>query len=106
MSLWTELRGTGVTAFAVAPGATATEFTTGMGPDARVLTAGRLRTPEDVVATALDHLDRRDPGPTVIDGRLNRLAVLSSRLMSRRRSALTMARVFDPGRLSASHPAR
>ncbi|RSM72912.1 oxidoreductase [Amycolatopsis sp. WAC 01375] len=105
-SLWTELRGTGVTAFAVSPGATATEFTTGMGPDAGVLTAGRLRTPEDVVATALNHLDRRNPGPTVIDGRFNRLGVLSSRLMSRRRSARTMARVFDPGRLSASQPAR
>lgn len=100
-SLWTELRDSGITAFAVSPGATATEFTTGMGPDAQVLTAGRLRTPEDVVSTALNHLDRRNPGPTVIDGRFNRIAVLSSRLMSRRRRALTMARVFNPARLSA-----
>jgi short-subunit dehydrogenase len=105
-SLWTELRDTGVTTFAVLPGATATEFTSGMGPDARVLTVGRLRAPEDVVATALNHLDRRSPGPTVIDGRLNLLGVLASRLMSRRRNALTMARVFNPDRLSASQPAR
>jgi short-subunit dehydrogenase len=97
-SLWTELRGTGVTLFAVCPGATATDFTSGMGPDAAVLTAGRVRRPDDVVATALKHLDGRDPGPVVVDGRANRFGVLASRLLSRRRNALTMARVFDPGR--------
>ncbi|MFJ9553438.1 SDR family NAD(P)-dependent oxidoreductase [Nocardiopsis sp. NPDC101807] len=101
-SLWTELRGTGLTAFAVSPGATATDFTTGMGPDAEVLTAGKLRTPEDVVTTALRHLERRSPGPTVIDGRLNRLSVFMSRFMSRRLNALMMARVFDPGDRSPS----
>ncbi|WP_053720146.1 SDR family NAD(P)-dependent oxidoreductase [Saccharothrix sp. NRRL B-16348] len=100
-SLWTELRGTGVTVFAVCPGATATDFTTGLGPDAAVLTAGKVRTPDDVVTTALKHLDGRNPGPVVIDGRANRLGVLASRLLSRRRSALTMARVFDPGRAPA-----
>ncbi|GAA2568449.1 hypothetical protein GCM10010435_47840 [Winogradskya consettensis] len=42
-SLWTELRGTGLTAFAVSPGGTTTEFTAGMGPDAGVLTAGRMQ---------------------------------------------------------------
>jgi len=104
-SLWTELRGTGLTAFALSPGATATEFTTGMGPDAGVLTAGRLRTPEDVVSTALRHLECRDPGPAVIDGRFNQLGVFMSRFMSRRRSALMMARVFDPGRRSPARPA-
>jgi uncharacterized protein len=98
-SLWTELRGTGVTAFAVSPGATATGFTSGMGPDARVLTAGRLRTPEDVVTTALKHLEQRDPGPIVIDGRANRVGVLMTRFVSRRRAALMGARIFDPGRL-------
>ncbi|MFI5911738.1 SDR family NAD(P)-dependent oxidoreductase [Dactylosporangium sp. NPDC051541] len=95
-SLWAELRGTGVTVLAVGPGATATEFTAGMGPDAGVLTSRRLRTPGDVVATALAHLDRRDPGPTVIDGRSNRLALSASRLMTRRRRALMMRRVFAP----------
>lgn len=99
-SLWTELRGTGVTAFAVCPGATDTEFTTGMGPEASVLTSGRTRTSEDVVATALAHLERRNPGPTVVDGRSNQLGVLMSRLLSRRRSAMTMERVFDPDRRS------
>ncbi|GGP10797.1 SDR family NAD(P)-dependent oxidoreductase [Nonomuraea glycinis] len=97
-SLWTELRGTGLTAFAVCPGATDTEFTTGMGTGAGVLTSGRMRTPEDVVVTALAHLERRNPGPTVIDGRTNQLGVIASRLMSRRRNAMTMDRVFDPDR--------
>jgi short-subunit dehydrogenase len=101
-SLWTELRGTGLTVMAVSPGATATDFTTGMGPDAEVLTAGKLRTPEDVVTTALRHLERRSPGPTVIDGHLNKLSVLMSRFMSRRANALMMARVFDPDRRSPS----
>jgi len=97
-SLWTELRGTGLTAFAVCPGATATDFTIGMGTGASVLTSGNTRSPEDVVATALAHLERRDPGPSVIDGRSNQLGVLMSRLVSRRRSAMMMQRVFDPGR--------
>jgi short-subunit dehydrogenase len=93
-SLWTELRGTGLTAFAVCPGATDTRFTTGMGAGAEVLTSGRIRRPEDVVATALAHLERRNPGPTVIDGRANQLGVM----VSRRRSAMMMERVFDPDR--------
>ncbi|MDT0615495.1 SDR family NAD(P)-dependent oxidoreductase [Streptomyces lancefieldiae] len=105
-SLWTELRGTGLTAFAVAPGATATDFTAGMGPDAAVLTAGKLRKPEDVVATALRHLERRNPGPTVIDGRFSQLGALIARFMSRRRNALMAARVFDPGRLSPARSSR
>ncbi|HWO66033.1 MAG TPA: SDR family NAD(P)-dependent oxidoreductase [Umezawaea sp.] len=101
-SLWTELRGTGLTAFAVCPGATTTDFTTGMGAGADVLTSGRTRTPDDVVATALAHLQRRNPGPVVIDGRSNRLALAMSRLATRRRRALMMDRVFDPNR-RASH---
>jgi short-subunit dehydrogenase len=95
-SLWTELRGTGVTVFAVSPGATDTGFTAGMGPEARVLTSGRLRSPEDVAATALTHLERRSPGPAVVDGRMNRFAVVLSRFMSRRQSAMMMWRAFDP----------
>jgi len=105
-SLWTELRGTGLTAFAVCPGATDTDFTTGMGPDARVLTAGKLRTPDDVVATALTHLERKNPGPAVIDGRSNQLGVIMSRFVSRRRNALMMDRVFDPDRRRPSRPPR
>jgi short-subunit dehydrogenase len=96
-SLWTELRGTGITAFAVCPGATDTDFTTGMGAGADVLASGKLRTPEEVVATTLTHLERRDPGPSVIDGRSNQLGVMLSRLVTRRRNAMLMDRIFDPG---------
>jgi NAD(P)-dependent dehydrogenase (short-subunit alcohol dehydrogenase family) len=71
-SLWIELRGTGVTAFALSPGATSTEFNTVVGTDDA--TAGaRMRTADDVVATALAHLDSRNPGPSVIDGSTNRI---------------------------------
>ncbi|GAB7044959.1 hypothetical protein JCM9534A_00850 [Catenuloplanes indicus JCM 9534] len=97
-SLWTELRGTGLTVFAVAPGATATGFTAHMGPDAAVLTAGKVRRPEDVVATALHHLERRNPAPAVIDGRANRLTVTLTRFLPRRRTAALMSRIFDPTR--------
>lgn len=72
-SLWAETRGTGVTVFALSPGATSTEFNAVVGTDDA--TAGaRMRTPDDVVATALTHLARRNPGPSVIDGPLNRVS--------------------------------
>ncbi|MFI5842642.1 SDR family NAD(P)-dependent oxidoreductase [Catenuloplanes sp. NPDC051500] len=98
-SLWAELRGSGLTVFAVSPGATRTEFTTGMGTGARVLISGKTRAADDVVATALAHLERRNPGPSVVDGRINRLTVMMSRFATRRQSAALMARVLDPARL-------
>jgi hypothetical protein len=97
-SLWMELRGTGLTVFALCPGATDTDFTFGMGTGASVLRSARMRTPEHAVATALRHLERRNPGPSVIDGRSNQLGVIVSRLASRRTSAMMMDRVLDPNR--------
>jgi short-subunit dehydrogenase len=97
-SLWMELRGTGLTVFALSPGATDTDFTTGMGTGASVLRSARMRTSEHAVATALRHLERRNPGPSVIDGRSNQLGVIVSRLASRRTSAMMMDRVLDPNR--------
>src|SRR5690606_23074598 len=82
-ALWAELRDTGLTVFALSPGATATEFNAVVGTDDA--TAGaRMRTPEDVVATAVAHLERRNPGPSVIDGRSNRVASLVARHATRR----------------------
>jgi short-subunit dehydrogenase len=96
-SLWAELRGTGVTVFALSPGATSTEFNTVVGTDDA--TAGATpRSVEDVVATALAHLDSRDPGPSVIDGGANRFAASTMRLLSRRRTAALMHRMTDPAR--------
>jgi len=97
-SLWMELRGTGLTVFALCPGATDTDFTFVMGTGASVLRSARMRTPEHAVATALRHLERRNPGPSVIDGRSNQLGVIVSRLASRRTSAMMMDRVLDPNR--------
>lgn len=96
-SLWAELRSSGVTVFALSPGATSTEFNAVVGTDDA--TAGaRMRTPEQVVATALAHLDSRNPGPSVIDGRGNRIGAVLTRLPSRRAAVTMMHRVTDPAR--------
>jgi short-subunit dehydrogenase len=96
-SLWAETRASGVTVFAVSPGATSTEFNAVVGTDDA--TAGaRMRTPDDVVATALAHLDRRNPGPSVIDGSSNRVGAHIGRVMSRRGTVTMMSRLTDPAR--------
>ena len=104
-SLWAELRGSGVTVFALSPGATSTEFNAVVGTDDATAGAS-MRTPEDVVATALAHLERHDPGPSVIDGVVNRMsAVLGRRLMSRRATVTLMYRLTDPARRAATRSA-
>lgn len=96
-SLWAELRDTGLTVFALSPGATSTEFNAVVGTEDA--TAGaRMRTGDDVVRTALSYLDRRNPGPSVIDGRANRLSVTTGRFASRRMTAWMMERLTDPTR--------
>ncbi|MFG6503345.1 SDR family NAD(P)-dependent oxidoreductase [Microbacterium sp. P05] len=103
-SLWAELRPTGVTVFALSPGATSTEFNSVVGTDDA--TAGaRMRTPDDVVTTALRHLDRRHPGPSVVDGVSNRLASTLGRFISRRATVALMARLTDPARRAGAAPA-
>jgi len=100
-ALWAEVRGTGVIVFVVSPGATSTEFNEVVGTEDA--TAGaRKRTPEDVVTTALAHLDRRAPAPSVIDGRGNRLGAVAFRLLSRRTVAALMGRLTDPARRAAA----
>ena len=96
-SLWAELRGSGVLAFALSPGATGTEFNSVVGTDDA--TAGaRMRTAADVAQTAFTHLDRRNPGPSAIDGMPNRIAASMLGLLSRRATATLMNRLTDPGR--------
>jgi len=96
-ALWAELRGTGVTVFALSPGATATEFNTVVGTEDATAGATK-RSAEDVVATALQHLESRRPGPSVIDGRTNRTAAGLTRLTSRRTTVRLMDRLTDPSR--------
>ena len=104
-SLWAETRGSGVTVFALSPGATSTEFNAVVGTDDA--TAGaRMRTPEDVVATALTHLERRKPGPSVIDGSSNRVGANIGRILSRRRTATMMHRLTNPARRKSTDAAR
>ena len=96
-SLWAEVRGSGVTAFALSPGATSTEFNSVVGTDDA--TAGaRMRSAADVAATAFAHLDKRNPGPSVIDGSGNRVAAAAMRLVSRRATVNMMHRLTDPTR--------
>jgi hypothetical protein len=74
-----------------------TEFNSVVGTDDTAAGA-TPRSAEDVVATALAHLDSRDPGPSVIDGGANRFAASTMRLLSRRRTAALMHRMTDPAR--------
>lgn len=98
-SLWAELAGTGVTVFALSPGATSTEFNAVVGTEDA--TAGATpRTAVDVVRTALAHLGSPRPGPSVIDGRANRLSATVFRFVSRRGTARLMHRMTDPARRS------
>lgn len=99
-ALWAETRGTGVTVFALSPGATSTEFNEVVGTEDA--TSGRkMRTAEDVVATALKHLDRSNPGPSVVDGTANRLMAAAGRLGSRRMVATMAGRITEPARTGA-----
>lgn len=96
-SLWAELNNSGITVFAISPGATSTEFNSVVGTDDA--TAGaRMRTPDDVVATAIAHMSRRHPGPSVIDGASNRVGAGLARFMTRRAVAGMMYRLTDPAR--------
>lgn len=96
-ALWAETQGSGVTVFALSPGATSTEFNAVVGTEDA--TAGAtMRTAADVVATALEHLQRRSPGPSVIDGATNRIAASLGRIPSRRLTVRMMSRLTDPAR--------
>jgi short-subunit dehydrogenase len=95
-ALWAETRLSGVTVFAISPGTTNTEFDSVAGADD---TSGSgARSADDVVVTALAHLDRRNPGPSVIDGASNRRTAILPRLLSRRATVMLADRVTDPGR--------
>lgn len=96
-SLSAELRGSGVTVFALSPGATSTEFNAVVGTEDATAGAS-MRTPEQVVETALRHLDRSRPSGSVIDGRGNRVAAALVRLVSRPTAVRLMERLSDPAR--------
>ncbi|MER8188617.1 SDR family oxidoreductase [Kitasatospora sp. NPDC094015] len=96
-ALWEESRGTGLRVLALSPGATRTEFFDVVGTE-RAAGGNRLASPADVVRTALTALDRRNPPPSVIAGRANRvLAQLARRLATRRQIIRAIGRMTAEG---------
>nr|MTA37507.1 SDR family NAD(P)-dependent oxidoreductase [Actinomycetota bacterium] len=79
--LWGELQGTGVTALAVSPGGTATEFFDAAGGRSM---GSALMTPTQVVTTAMSALDAKSPAPSVIVGAANRIMAMVGRFVPRR----------------------
>ncbi|WP_017602283.1 SDR family NAD(P)-dependent oxidoreductase [Nocardiopsis lucentensis] len=92
-ALWYESRDTGLRVLALSPGATQTEFfeVAGEGADGGM----RRMTAKDVVRTALATLDRRNPPPSVIAGRSNRIASLLTRLVSRRWNTMALGAMMS-----------
>lgn len=99
-ALWYEARDTGLRVLVLSPGATDTEFFDVAGSDAD---GGAPRmSPEAVVATALRALERRNPPPSVIAGRPNRLAEVAGRVVGRRRMVETIGNVMTRRRSTGS----
>jgi hypothetical protein len=82
---------------ALSPGATRTEFFDVVGtPQAAGGT--RLASPVDVVRTAPAALDRKNPPPSVMAGRMNRvMAFLARRLATRRQVVRAIGRLTAEG---------
>ncbi|MFI2671783.1 SDR family NAD(P)-dependent oxidoreductase [Streptomyces albidoflavus] len=96
-ALWEESRGTGLRVLALSPGATRTEFFDVVGTT-QAAGGTRLSSPVDVVRTALAALDRRNPPPSVIAGRMNRvMAFVARRLATRRQVVRTIGRLTAEG---------
>lgn len=82
-ALWGELIGTRVTAIALSPGGTKTEFfevaSNGKSPDG----LGKLMSVEQVITVAMDALDKPTPPPSVISGASNFALAFSGRFVPR-----------------------
>ncbi|MGI5195825.1 SDR family NAD(P)-dependent oxidoreductase [Streptomyces sp. CA-288835] len=92
-SLWEENHGTGLRVLAVCPGATKTEFYDAAGSETADYGTKRV-TPEHVVKTALDTLDRRSAPPSVITN--GRPLALASKILPRRLTVRIMGRMARP----------
>jgi short-subunit dehydrogenase len=89
-ALWGELRGTGVHALALCPGATETEFFDVVGADAQV---GPKRMPvADVVRQALEAVEKGRP--SIVTGARNALGSRLPRLLTRKQTIKVTQRVM------------
>ncbi|MDO8143557.1 MULTISPECIES: SDR family oxidoreductase [unclassified Isoptericola] len=90
-ALSVELRGTGVHAIALCPGATRTEFFDVVGSEEPAV--GRFQTADQVADTLFRALDRRRPPATVVSGRANALAGALVGVLPRRLALAAVSRV-------------
>ena len=91
-ALWQESRGTGLRVLALSPGMTRTEFFDAIGTDEMGRNA-TYQTSAQVAEFGLRVLDRRNPPPSVVSGRLNQVMATANRLMTRRGTVRLMARL-------------
>ncbi|MEY4321009.1 MAG: hypothetical protein RLZZ471_950 [Actinomycetota bacterium] len=95
-ALWGELIGTGVSAIALSPGGTKTEFfevaSNGKTSDG----FGKMQTVGEVVGTLITALDKNTPPPSVISGGINKVMAGSGRLVSRKTVIKIAIGLFKP----------
>ena len=95
-ALWGELIGTGVSAIALSPGGTKTEFfevaSNGRTSDG----FGKMQTVGEVVDTLISALDKNTPPPSVISGGVNKVMAGSGRLVTRKTVIKIAIGIFKP----------
>jgi len=88
-----EMRESSLRVLALSPGATSTEFFDVAGSGAMI---GKPQTPAQVVATALDALDRRRTPASVVSGAANTLSAVGAGLAPRRATLALSGRLLGP----------
>ncbi len=100
-ALWAEARERGVTVMALCPGTTRTRFFETAGVQSW-LKRSSAQTPDEVVATAMRGIERRDP--SIVSGWGNYFRSLLPRLARRKRVIMEAARYFRTAAQNAMHP--